>query len=495
MTATFASQRAKNAVRPQRAVIDIGSNTVRLVVYYGPQRAPDVWLNEKVTARLGRDLATTGRMPDEAVSLAMRGLARFACILKDIGVTEVQAVATAAVRDAENGPEFVEQVRALGLDVEVLSGEEEAITSAYGVIGGFPGAQGVVADLGGGSLELVAIADGHPSHGVSLPLGTLRLPAMRQKGTKAFNKAIKAELARADWASAHSGPLYMVGGTWRALANYAMHKAGYPLTDPQAFTMTLEEADKTAKKVARMEPDKLAAIGGIPSARAAALPDAAAMLRPVLAALKPDGLVFSSWGLREGLIYRGLSEGAQRLDPLLAAVSHFTEPRGSSQTMAAQIAAWTSDAALSRRHGSERLRLAAIMLSLAQWRLEPNMRLNHSIDWALHKRWLGLAHRGRAMIAAALRAANGKPDPTSDLQMLASDEALHEAAAWGLAFRLCRRLGAGSRVSLMSSRLTREDDVLKLWLEPGRAQLVSEQVETELARLAGWLGCEGIVEA
>jgi len=225
------------------------------------------------------------------------------------------------------------------------------------------------------------------------------------------------------------------------------------------------------------------------------LPDAAAMLRPVLAALKPDGLVFSSWGLREGLIYRGLSEGAQRLDPLLAAVSHFTEPRGSSQTMAAQIAAWTSDAALSRRHGSERLRLAAIMLSLAQWRLEPNMRLNHSIDWALHKRWLGLDHRGRAMIAAALRAANGKPDPTSDLQMLASDEALHEAAAWGLAFRLCRRLGAGSRLSLMSSRLTREDDVLKLWLEPGRAQLVSEQVEIELARLAAWLGCEGIVEA
>ncbi len=495
MTATFASQRAKNAVRPQRAVIDIGSNTVRLVVYYGPQRAPDVWLNEKVTAKLGRDLATTGRMPDEAIAIAMRGLARFACILKDIAVTDVRAVATAAVRDAANGPEFVDQVRALGLDVDVLSGEEEAVTSAYGVIGGFPGARGVVADLGGGSLELVAIGHGEASHGVSLPLGTLRLPAMRTKGTKAFNKAVKAELSKADWASAHPGPLYMVGGTWRALANFAMHKAGYPLTDPQAFTMTLEEADKIAKKVSRMEPDKLAAIGGISSARAAALPDAAAMLRPVLAALEPDGLVFSSWGLREGLLYRDLSDGAQRLDPLLAAVSHFTEPRGASQTMATQIAAWTSEAARSSGNGSERLRLAAIMLSLAQWRLEPNMRLKHSIDWALDKRWLGLTHKGRAMIAAALRGANGKPEPTPDLQVLASDEALHEAAAWGLAFRLCRRLGAGSRVSLMSSKLSREGDVLRLWLEPGRAQLVSEQVEIELARLAAWLGCEGIVEA
>lgn len=495
MTATFASQRAKNAVRPQRAVIDIGSNTVRLVVYSGPQRAPDVWLNEKVTARLGRDLATTGLMPDEAMSLAMRGLSRFATILKDIGVTDVRSVATAAVRDADNGPQFVERVRALGLDVDVLSGEEEAVTSAYGVIGGFPGAHGVVADLGGGSLELVAIASGEASHGVSLPLGTLRLPALREKGTKAFNKAIKAELTRADWASVHSGPLYMVGGTWRALANFAMHKANYPLTDPQAFTMTVTEADKAAKKLSRIDPGELTGIAGISASRAEGLPDAAAMLRPVLAALKPEGLVFSSWGLREGLIYRDLSEGAQKLDPLLAAVSHFTEPRGASQTMAAQIAAWTSDAARSSGNGSERLRLASIMLSLAQWRLEPNMRLKHSIDWALDKRWMGLTHKGRAMIAAALRAANGRPEPVPELERLASEAALHEAAAWGLAFRLCRRLGAGSQVSLMSSKLTREGDELRLWLEPGRAQLISEQVETELARLAGWLGCEGIIAA
>lgn len=495
MTAAFASKRAPLADRPQRAVIDIGSNTVRLVVYSGPQRAPAVWLNEKVTPRLGSDLATTGSIPDEAIDIALRGLARFACILKDIEVTDVRTVATAAVRDARNGPEFAEQVRALGLDIDVLSGEEEAVTSAYGVIGAFPGAEGVVADLGGGSLELVAIGENKCSHGVSLPLGTLRLPALREKGTKAFNKAVKAELAKADWASAHPGPLYMVGGTWRAMANFAMHRTEYPLTDPQAYTMTLPEADKIAKKLSGMDPDALSSISGISSSRAAGLPDAAAMLRPVLAALEPEGLVFSAWGLREGVLYRGLSPGARQLDPLLAAVSHFTEPRGSSPTAAMQIAAWTSDATRDRGNGSERVRLAAIMLSLAQWRVEPNMRLNHSIDWALHKRWLGLDHKGRAMIAAALRAANGKPEPTADLQALASDDALHEAAAWGLAFRLCRRIGAGSKLSLLSSKLTREEDTLRLWLQPGRAQLVSDQVEIELARLAAWLGCEGILEA
>ncbi|MFB0612704.1 Ppx/GppA family phosphatase [Aurantiacibacter poecillastricola] len=495
MTAPFPSRSSKLVDRPQRAVIDIGSNTVRLVVYSGPQRAPAVWLNEKVTARLGRDLASTGRMPDKAMDMALGGIARYACILKDIEVTDVQVVATAAVRDAENGPEFVARVRDLGLDIKVLSGEEEAIASAYGVIGAFPGAHGVVADLGGGSLELVAIGDGESSHGVSLPLGTLRLPALREKGTKAFNKAVRAELEKADWATHHEGPLYMVGGTWRAMATFAMHKSKYPLTDPQAYCMTMQEADKIAKKLSSMKPDMLCEISGISSSRAAGLPDAAAMLRPLLAQLQPDGLVFSSWGLREGLLFRSLSEGAQKLDPLLAAVSHFTEPRGASPTDAMQIAAWTSDAARGNGNGTERLRLAATMLALAQWRLEPNMRLSHSIDWALDKRWLGLDHQGRAMIAAALRAANGKPEPTADLQALADDKALHEAAAWGLAFRLCRRLGAGSRISLLSSRLKREGDVLRLWLEPGRRELVSDQVENELARLAAWLGCEGILEA
>ncbi|MEL1251389.1 Ppx/GppA family phosphatase [Aurantiacibacter gilvus] len=494
MSVGYSSSRAKLADQPQRAVIDIGSNTVRLVIYSAPQRAPSVWLNEKVTAKLGRDLASTGKIPDEAIEIAMRGLARFARILKDIGVTNVRTVATAAARDAKNGPAFVKQVESLGLDVEVLSGEEEAITSAYGVIGAFPGAQGVVADLGGGSLELVAIGDGECSHGVSLPLGTLRLAALREKGTKTFNKKVKSELVAADWATAHPGPLYMVGGTWRAFASFAMHRSGYPLTDSHAYTMSVEEADKIAKKVSRMTPDELTSISGISSSRAAGLPDAAAMLRPVLAALQPDGLVFSSWGLREGLLFRDLSEHARQLDPLLAAVAHFTEPRGVSPTIAMQIAGWTAQASNGRGTDTERLRQAAMMLCLAQWRIEPNMRLNHSMDWALDKRWLALDHRGRAIIAAALRAANGRPEPTPELLALASEDDLHEAATWGLAFRLCRRIGAGTRTSLLSSKLTREGETLRLWLEPDRVELVSEQVETDLARLAAWLGCEGLLE-
>ncbi len=478
---------SRSAHGPERAVIDIGSNTVRMVIYGGPRRAPVVWLNEKVTAKLGRDLAETGRIPEKALDLAKRGLARFAAILEDIGIARVNCVATAAVRDAQNGDEVVAMASALGLDVQVLSGEEEATTSAYGVIGAFPGAQGVVADLGGGSLELVAIGNGEAPQGVSLPLGTLRLPALREQGDAAFDAAVEARLEQAGWAAHHSGPLYMVGGTWRALANFAMHKDNYPLTDPHAFHLATRDADRIAKKLAQTDPDTLRAISGISASRAAGLPNAAAMLRPVLEKLQPDGLVFSSWGLREGLLYRQLSPAERKQDPLLASLAHFTEPRGSLLTHAMQIAAWTAPATGRAGNGNERLRLAATMMAMAAARLEPNMRLDHCFDWAMHKRWIGLSHQGRAMIGAALRGACGKPEPTSPLYRLADEDSLREAAGWGLAIRLCRRIGAGSRSSLLTSRLRREDGTLVLWVDPSRVQLISYAVKKDLENLANWL--------
>lgn len=474
--------------RPDRAVIDIGSNTVRMVVYSGSPRVPDTWLNEKVTAKLGRELATTGRIPQRAIDIALSGLARFAVILADFGVTNVQTVATAAAREAENGGEFLDAVRDLGLSPRLLSGEEEARISAMGVIGAYPGARGVVADLGGGSLELVAIEHGTCHDGVSLPLGTLRLPALREGGEAQFRKAVAREIQRAGWAVEHQGPLYMVGGTWRALAAYIMHKTKHPLSDPHALVVSVEEVEGYAKKVMNMKPDQLSSISGISSSRAAGLPDAAAMLRVMLSELKPEGLVFSSWGLREGLLFEQLPQAAREQDPLLAAITAFGRPRGASPAVAAMVAGWTADIASGDGNGTERLRLAATILSIAAARIEPNMRLRHATDWAMHKRWLALDHPGRAMITAALRASCGKPDLLPDLLRLADERALRDAAAWGLAVRLCRRIGAGSRTSLLTSSLTRDDDQLLLWLDESRQQLATDVVRSDLKSLAEWMG-------
>lgn len=485
-----AARRAPAGVRPDRAVIDIGSNTVRMVVYRGSHRAPEVWLNERVSARLGRDLAATGQMPDKAMDYALTALARYATILADLGIDDVQTVATAAVRDAANGEAFLERVRAVGLAPRLLTGEEEATGSAFGVIGAIPGARGTVSDLGGGSLELVMIEDGDCHDGCSMPLGTLRLPALRAKGSASFNKAVEREMARAGWAAAHPGPLYMVGGTWRALAAYALRSSDHPLTDPHAFALDTAEADRIARQVARLDPAALSPIPGISALRAAGLPDAAAMFRIMLAELQPDGVVFSSWGLREGLLFQRLTPAVRRQDPLLAGVTQFAAPRGGSSTVATLMAAWTAGVVKREGNGSERLRLAATILAMAAAHVEPNWRARHAYEWAMDKRWLGIDPEGRALIAAALLAACGKVAPPSELERLASWEALSEAVSWGLAVRLCRRLGAGSLLSLTASALQRQDDKIILWVDPSRAQLATDRVTGDLKALAQWLGLE-----
>ena len=490
MTVLSSRRRPGGEDRPDRAVIDIGSNTVRLVVYTGSLRAPQVWLNERVNAKLGRDLSASGLLPDKAMTVALGALARFAMILQDLGIGDVQTVATAAVREAGNGLEFLDQVRALGLKPRLMSGEEEARGAAFGVIGAFPGAQGTVADLGGGSLELVMIEKGDCHDGVSLPLGTLRLPVLRDKGPAAFRKAIRKDMAKAGWAAAHPGPLYMVGGTWRALAVFAMRRGRHPLTDPHAVTLDTAEADRFARIVERMDPAALAQVPGVSSSRASGLPNSAAMLRVMLQELQPDGLVFSSWGLREGLLFQRLDPEARQQDPLLAGVARFAGPRGGPPRLAAMMAAWTANALSGDGNGGELLRLAATMLALAAAHVEPNVRARHAYEWAMDKRWIGLDPAGRARIAATLLAACGKVAPPPELERLTSWDELREAIGWGLAIRLCHRLGAGSEVSLMTSELMREGEELVLRLDPGRAPLASDAVLGELKTLAQWLGLE-----
>ncbi len=484
------SKRPRDA-RPAHAVIDIGSNTVRLVIYGGPPRAPISLFNEKTTARLGRDLsAEGGEMPDKAIDQALRALARFVLVIADYGVKQVQTVATAAVRDATNGEAFLHDVAALGLSPRLLSGEEEARASADGVISAFPGARGVVADLGGGSIELIAVEGGTSHHGVSLPLGTLRLPALREKGSDRFRKAVHKAFEGAGWAATHPGPLYLVGGTWRAFAAFAMYELDWPLSDPHAFRLSAEDALRFSRKAAKMDAASLAAIPGVATSRSAALPHAAEMLRIMLSELEPDGLVFSSWGLREGLLYQQLGLEERANDPLLAGVIAFAAPRQGAVTEATQLAAWAAPVVSGDGPESERLRLAATLLALALGRVEPNLRVRQGLEWALDKRWIAIDARGRAMLAAALLAACGKTDHPAGLAEMASEADLREATGWGLSIRLARRAGAAALTATLSSALQIEKGKLVLTTTPERAPIVGESVIKDLGALAEWFGLE-----
>ena len=481
---------------PERAIIDIGSNTVRLVVYGGAMRAPNVLLNEKVTARLGRAIAATGRLADEAVDLALRGLARFALLLEDLEVEDIEVVATAAVRDASNGPEFVGKLRAMGLAPRVISGEEEAILSAHGVIGAFPEARGIVADLGGGSLELVRVGEGTASGATSLPLGTLRLVEHRARGTAEMKKALDKAIRKGGWDLAGASPeengaLYLVGGTWRAMAVFAMEAARHPLSDPHGLELDAAAAHDLALTLASCGPEGVKARGRISNMRAEKLPDAAVLLQVMLARLNPSRVVFSSWGLREGLLYDRLPPHARAQDPLLAGISVFASQRGAPPTLATRMAAWTLDAAPAREHGSERLRLAATMLALASMQIEPNIRLPQAIEWALQKRWVGIDGPGRAMVAAAIAANGNQLDLPERVRALASPEALEEAIRWGLALRLARRLGACSRRSLHVSRLVLREGALVLRIAESHRALFGTGTEKDLKLLAGRLALPG----
>ena len=477
---------------PDRAIIDIGSNTVRTVVYGGSPRAPSVLFNEKVAAKLGREIDETGRLADEAVEIALRELARAAMILRELGIDDVEAVATAAVREASNGPEFLDAVRALGFDPRVVSGEEEARISAMGVIGAFHHAQGVVADLGGGSLELVAIDDDTPARATSLPLGTLRLADLRENGLDAMRRTLGERLEEAGWAKPINGALYLVGGTWRAMAVLATDRQEYPLSDPHGFSLEAAKAETLAARIEGMDSASLAANPRISSLRASTLPDAGVLLQALIEALQPERIVFSSWGLREGLLFDRLEPWARRQDPLIAAVSAFGSLRGVPHTLAARVASWTVDAIPPLARGEERLRHAATTLALASMQIEPNLRIHQAMDWALHKRWVGVDGRGRAMMAAAISANKNACDLPESLHALAPCEDLEQAICWGLAIRLCRRLGARARIAFENARLRLENGKLQLTLDPSIAALYGLSTEKDLAILAARLDAEAV---
>lgn len=479
---------------PERAIIDIGSNTVRLVLYGGSMRAPTVLLNEKVAAKLGRDIGSTGMLAKEAIALAMRGLERFALLLNDLGINDVETVATAAVREATNGPEFVETIRSLGFEPRILSGEEEGELSAHGVLGAFPGAEGSVADLGGGSLELVSVRDGSTHDAVSLPLGTLRLPDYRSDSRSAMRKSLYKALKKGAPKLEPDQTLYLVGGTWRAMAVLAMQLQGHPLSDPHGFEVTAKQALKLIGEVRDETPESLKARERISSMRAEKLPDASVLMEALIERLKPSRIVVSSWGLREGLLYDRLPPHGRAQDPLLAGISGFANQRGAPPTLATRMAAWTVNAAPSGKHGSERLRIAATMLALASMQIEPNIRHPQATEWALHKRWMAIDSEGRAMLAAAIAANGNRLDLPVEVRELASEDALHEAISWGLALRLARRLGARSRRSLQVSRLTIEDQTLVLRLGTSHEALFGVPTEKDIRLLAGHLSLDWRVD-
>jgi len=482
---------------PRVAIIDIGSNSVRLVVYEGAARLPAILFNEKVLAGLGRGLSETGAIEASSLAMARAALARFALLAREMQVTELRTVATAAVREASNGAELIDAAEALGLDVELLSGEEEATASGMGVLSGIPDADGIVGDLGGGSLELVRVVAGTVTGRVSFPLGVLRLEAIRAQGKGALDRQVGRLIDEAGWKGRGKDlPLYLVGGSWRSLAKLDMHLSGYPLPIIHQYPLSVERIAELGRTLGLVSKADLKAIPDLSSARVPTLGNATALLVSVLKHLGSNGTVVSAYGLREGLLFQRLSIPQRQEDPLIVAARDEGQRLGRFPEHGDLLDAWVAPLFEDDSEELARLRHAACLLADVGWRANPEFRAERGMEIGLHGNWVGIDSTGRAIIAQALFSSLGGTTETPDpLSRLAGPEMLYRAKLWGLAMRLGQRLSGGVAAPLKRSHVRLDPDELALCLESTDEALYGEAVEKRHRALAAAFGRTPVLEA
>lgn len=441
-------------------------------------------------AGLGREVVATGRLDARAMETTLNSLSRFRYIASLMGVPQPITVATAAVRQASNGAEFLEAVRVLGLPVALLSGDEEAEAAGYGVIAGFENANGIVGDLGGGSLELAHVKDGRVLEHESFPLGVLRLAAIRERGAGELRKQVRKLLKPKGWTGLGEGlPFYLVGGSWRSLGRIHMYLARYPLPIVHHYSMPPTAAAALVRAVEKIDRNILKEKNIVSSARYPAMADAAALLAVLNQLIRPRSLIVSATGLREGLHYRQLPERERMLDPLIEAAWAEGELQGRFPEHGDLLDQWISPLFASESTVDRRLRLAACLLGDIGWAANPDFRAERGLEVALHGNWLGLDARGRAMIGQALFAAFGGGNVRpAILRKLASDEDLSRAQNWGLAMRLGQRLSGGVAIPLRASSVSLGGDRLILSVKGDAELLLGDAVERRLRQLGSALG-------
>jgi exopolyphosphatase / guanosine-5'-triphosphate,3'-diphosphate pyrophosphatase len=485
---------------PRAAVVDLGSNSVRLVVYEGRGRNPAAIFNEKAVLRLGRGLHQSGRLNEEGVDGALTVLRRYHALAGAMQADPFEILATAAVRDASNGPAFVRQVEAAlpGVKLRVLTGEQEANLSAEGLLCGIPAADGILADIGGGSMELVQIQAGTVRAARTLPLGVLRL-SDRAGGDPVRARAIAEEaLETVPWLCEGIGrDLYLVGGAWRALARIHMEQTGYPLSIVHHYTLEREEARDLAGVIGGANRRALERMPGISRRRVDDMPFAAVVLRRLLRATGARRVVFSANGLREGWFMCLVPAEIRAEPPLLSAGQDMANRYGRSPTLPPALVEWTAPLFPGETAEAVRLREAACWLSDIGSHDHPEYRSLQAFFRVLRAPGVALDHHARAFLALTLALRyEAEPDmPFLDTaRMLLDFASLRRAELLGTALRLAYTLSGGTAELLAGTRLLRGDGQLTLLLRTGSGVFAGESVTRRLERLAEAAGLEATTQ-
>ncbi len=495
-------QRFSRAGRPPYAVVDIGSNSVRLVVYDELGRAPFPRFNEKALCQLGEGFARTGALAPDGMARTLAALRRFRAIADAMSVARIDALATEAVRNASNGPALVAEIAAqTGLEVRVLSGEEEAQYGALGVISGFYRPTGLMGDMGGGSLELAQVADDRVGdRRVSLPLGALPVRALLEAGVATARARVDA-LLRSGVPEELTGPtFYAVGGGWRAFARAHLAATTAPVQVVHGYTVAASDLRSFAKTILKLTPAKVAALPGLPTRRAATVAGAALVLDRLLKRLRAERVVFSMLGVREGWLYAQLTAAERYLDPLVEGAQAFGLPFARVPEFAAALAEWTAGVFPDETAAERRLRVAACALSDYAWRDDAGVRAIESYRRLLRFPLIGIDHAERVFLAATIHARYGgsTDDPALGAALgLLSPALRRRAQLLGRVFLLGYRLSGGVPDILASARLEIDRSRVRLHVRSTARVPESEVVGERLRLLASAAGVRRteIVEA
>jgi exopolyphosphatase/guanosine-5'-triphosphate,3'-diphosphate pyrophosphatase len=473
----------------RHAVIDIGSNSVRLVVFDGGERAPEYFFNEKIACGLGAGIADTGRLDPKGRDEALRVISRFAAILERIGAPWVEAVATAAVREAADGADFCADVEAAtGIRPRVISGADEARLAALGVHLAEPTRRGLVLDMGGASVELCPLGEGGPGRGVTLPLGPQWLVGLDEKARR---KRVREVLnsARPDLEIGEA-PLTLVGGAWRAFAKIAMHLEDHPLKVLHGFAMPRERALANATWIGDASVGDIRAIPGVSAGRAANAGIAAGVLTGVIETFEPTAVIISAFGLREGVYHEMLPPGAGTGDPLLEACARMETRQARYPGFGDELWSFIEPVIAAWSAADRRLARAACHLNDVNWRAHPDYRALSCFETVTRSNLTGLDHRDRVFLGGALMNRYGGARPGADvaaaLAML-GDGDTGRAKALGRAMRLGAMLASSAPGSLRAAALVLENDRLALRLPASDAALRGPAVDKRLAALASAL--------
>jgi exopolyphosphatase/guanosine-5'-triphosphate,3'-diphosphate pyrophosphatase len=475
-------------------VIDIGSNSVRLVVYEGLTRSPAPLFNEKVLCGLGRSVATKGRLNAEAKERALAALERFATIARILEVRDVHVLATAAVREAADGAEFIRaSEKACGFPIRVLSGEEEARFAADGIRMGFKDPDGLAGDLGGGSLELIEIEGGKLNGATTLPLGGLRLLDMSNGDRERAARLVDDNLRRIEWAGRGRGrPFYAVGGTWRTLGRLHMAETNYPLRVTHGYRMRTAEAIEFCGRIARGKKfGALKDFDEVSSARRETMPFGALVLQGILERVAPSELIVSVFGIREGLLYGQLTPEERARDPLLAFCADYAQLRSRSPGHARELCHWTDRLFQApgpeETAGERRLRYAACLMSDIGWRAHPDYRGEQSLNVIAHAALSGIDHPGRIFLALSVyfrHSQQMKDELGARLTGLVPKRTIRRARLLGAAIRTAHMLSIGMGGVIDKTSLAYEGDRLVLTIPARLRPLDGERLRRRFAVLA-----------